>query len=154
MKFEHLVQVNDPQQPLLRPLTREQLWQGLMLRAEQPQLFMSHLQDMRIVARGDSVLARELDFGAFKVRDRIRLEPLQRMIIETEATDTHGVGLLVMTIEEPQAGTLLLRFAYQLERVTRDDPGQEALYDRFVRSAYLEADTDCVARIRQHLVAD
>ena len=34
LNFEHLVQVNDPLNPLAETLTREQLWQGLVLRAE------------------------------------------------------------------------------------------------------------------------
>ena len=33
MNYEHLVQINDPLNPLLDTLTREQLWAGLVLRA-------------------------------------------------------------------------------------------------------------------------
>ena len=35
MRYEHLVQINDPLMPLLDTLTRNQLWQGLVLRAEE-----------------------------------------------------------------------------------------------------------------------
>ena len=45
MKFEHLVEINDPMNPLLDTLTREQLWHGLVLRAEQPKLFIPHVTD-------------------------------------------------------------------------------------------------------------
>ena len=151
MRFEHLVQVNDPLNPLIEPMTRAQLWQGLLLRAEQPCVFMDHLEGVRIVLRGNLSLARELDFGSFKVRDRVRLEPMQRMVIETEATKDHGVGTLMVSIEEPGNGLLQLRFEYQLERKQYDDPAQEALYDRFIKAAYLEADIDCVRIIRQRV---
>lgn len=40
MNFEHLIQINDPSNPLVESLTREQLWEDLVLRAEQPQLFV------------------------------------------------------------------------------------------------------------------
>ncbi|MHA0111691.1 AtaL-like protein, partial [Klebsiella pneumoniae] len=40
MKFNHLIQINDPLNPLIDSLTREQLWRGLVLRAESPRLFM------------------------------------------------------------------------------------------------------------------
>jgi hypothetical protein len=36
LNFEHLIQINDPLNPLLENMTRDQLWEGLVLRAEQP----------------------------------------------------------------------------------------------------------------------
>jgi Acetylaranotin biosynthesis cluster protein L len=154
MRFEHLVKVNDPLNPLLEPLTRAQLWQGLLLRAEQPGVFAENIERARIVARGELSLARELDFGSFKVRDRVRLEPMQRMTIETEATQDCGVGLLTVSIEEPGAELLQLRFEYQLSRNHFEDAAQEAIYDKFIKSAYLEADVDCVRIIRQRVAQD
>lgn len=153
MHFEHLVKINDPLNPLIEPLTRAQVWHGLLLRAEQPQAFMTHLTGVRIVARGDFCIVRELDFGSFKVRDRVRFEPMQRMIIETESADDRGVGTLTMTIEEPGSEQLQLRFQYALERLRSEAPEQEAMYDRFVKAAYREADIDCVRIIRQRAAA-
>jgi hypothetical protein len=150
MKFEHLVQVNDPLNPLIEPMTRAQLWQGLRLRAEQPAAFITHLTGSRIVVRGDFSLARELDFGSFKVRDRVRLEPMQRMIIETEATEDRGIGTLIITIEEPGAELLQMRFAYQLQRTRQDDALQEAMYDQFIKSAYRQADIEFPASAHRH----
>ena len=40
MNFEHLIQINDPENPLAPPLTREQLWQGLSHRIENPVPFL------------------------------------------------------------------------------------------------------------------
>lgn len=154
MRFEHLVQVNEPLNPLIEPLTRAQLWQGLLLRAEQPCAFAENLQSARIVARGKLSLARELDFGAFKIRDRVRLEPMQRMVIETEATQDHGVGTLIVSIEEPSNELLQLRFEYQVSRTRIEDAAREAMYDQFVKSAYLEADIDCVRIIRQRVAEE
>ncbi|MGE0114904.1 MAG: SRPBCC family protein [Steroidobacteraceae bacterium] len=154
MRFEHLIQVNDPLSLLIEPLTRAQLWRGLMLRAEQPCIFMEHLDGARIVARGEWSLARELDFGSFKVRDRVRLEPMQRIVIETEAAQDRGVGTLSVSIEEPGNGLLQLRFEYRLERVRMDDAAQEAMYDQFIKSAYIAADIDCVRIIRQRVAEE
>lgn len=154
MRFEHLVQMNDPLSPLVEPLTRAQLWQGLLLRAEQPGVFMTQLADARIVVRGDLSIARELNFGSFKIRDRVRLEPMQRIVIETEATRDHGVGTLTVSIEEPGDELLQLRFEYQLSRARFDDAAQEAMYDEFIKSAYLQADIDCVRIIRQRVAEE
>ena len=154
MRFEHLVKVNDPLHPLLEPLTRAQLWRGLLLRAEQPGIFMAHLTSSRIVARGKALLARELDFGPFKVRDRVRIESMQRIVIEAEAAQENSVGTLTIDIEEPGDALLQLRFDYQLQRPKRENSVQEAMYDQFIKSAYLQADLDCVRIIRQRVAED
>ena len=36
MRFEHLVEVNDPLNPLIDTLTLNQIWQGLVLRVREP----------------------------------------------------------------------------------------------------------------------
>ena len=36
MNFEHLIAINEPGNPLIPLLTREQLWQGLSYRIENP----------------------------------------------------------------------------------------------------------------------
>ncbi len=87
MRFEHLIQINDPLMPLLDTLTREQLWRGLVLRAEDPTQFVPGLEVVTIHSRqnvGDQVeLVRTLDFGTFKVEDRVRLTPHRRSEIHT-----------------------------------------------------------------------
>ena len=63
MKFEHLIEINDPLNPLIDPMTREQLWRGLVLHAEQPKLFMPHLDECTIVERSPGELNRKRRFG-------------------------------------------------------------------------------------------
>jgi hypothetical protein len=149
MKFTHVVQVNAPGDPLIEPLSREQLWRGLMWRTERPQELMPQLISCRIVARGKSLLARELDFGSFTVRDRVRVEPMQQLVYETQATDDVRAGTLTITIEESEPGGLQVRFAYDVTRVRKADDATEAMYDGFLKSAYLEADIDSLRRIRE-----
>src|SRR5512137_452669 len=77
MRYEHLVQINDPLMPLLDTLTRNQLWQGLVLRAEEPTQFVLGLENATIhshdIRDGVHELTRTLDFGSFQVEDRVRL---------------------------------------------------------------------------------
>jgi hypothetical protein len=56
LNFEHLVQINDPLNPFVDTMTRDQLWEGLVLRAEQPQLFVLGLDTCTILSRTDSTL--------------------------------------------------------------------------------------------------
>ena len=43
MRFEHLIQINDPLMPLLDTLTREQLWRGLVQEFPHAPGYRSHL---------------------------------------------------------------------------------------------------------------
>ncbi len=153
MKFVHVVQINDPVNPLIEPLSRHQIWRGLLWRTERPQELMPQLISCRIVARGSSSMARELDFGSFTVRDRVRVEPMQQLVYETQAIDDVHAGTLTITIEEPAPDALQVRFAYDVVRVRKEDDATEAMYDGFLKSAYLEADLDCMRQIRQRIEA-
>ena len=147
MRFEHLVEINDPGDPRLTPLTPEQLWQGLVLRAMEPELFMLGLDRSEIVARGDSWMDRELHFGGATVQDRVVLEPRRGVRYERG----HGRarrGTLSMMIEAPAEGALLLRFLYETTMPTVDETGNDR-YAEIVKSAYHEADLDTVRKIRE-----
>lgn len=51
MKFTHLIEINMPDNPLVMMITREQLWHGLVLRAEKPTLFVLGLDACEITTR-------------------------------------------------------------------------------------------------------
>ena len=150
MRYEHLVQINDPLMPLLDTLTRNQLWQGLVLRAEEPTQFVLGLENATIHShdvRGNvHELTRTLDFGSFQVQDRVRLVRDCRSEIHTKAGPTWPASRLTITIEEPEPELLFLRFVYE-----SDDSGGEAL-DPVIAAlreqAYESADLDTVVRIR------
>ena len=148
MRFVHIVEINDPRHPLLEPLSREQLWRGLLRRVEQPMEFLPQLNGCSIVMRGDRTLVRELDFGAFTVRDRVLLEPMEKMSIVIKATPQVPEGKLIIAIETHSADHLQLRFTYDIQRKRSDDIEMEEQYDRVLQSAYVQADIDSVKIIR------
>lgn len=146
--FEHLVEINDPGNAGLEPLTAEQLWQGLVLRTQSPELFVLGLDRAEIVGQGEDWVERVLHFGAASVRDRVVLEPRRQVRYETAATDQHAGGTLTMSIETPGPGALLLRFTYQTTLPSTDETGDDR-YSEIVKSAYHEADIDTVRKIRE-----
>ncbi len=148
MKFSHLIQINDPLNPLIDPLSREQLWQGLVHRAENPLPFVLGLDAFEILEQADNRLTRELHFGNVRVRDRVTLDPMKRVRYETEAGGGLPASSLVMTIEEPAAELLFVRFEYETLRREGDAPG-EAYYNAFLKKAYVEADIDTIRTIRR-----
>ena len=147
MNFEHLVVVNDPSDPLLTSLTREEVWFGLLCRAEDARPFLPGLESCRIVERSDDVLARELNFGAVVIRDSVTLTPMESIRFESEATATHAGGTLTISIEEPAPGVLALRFRYRTSLPEGAGSPDEAYVD-YVKAAYHQSDLDTVRVIR------
>ncbi|HTN65710.1 MAG TPA: SRPBCC family protein [Burkholderiaceae bacterium] len=148
MKFTHLIEINDPRNPLLEPLSHEQLWRGLVLRAEAPGLFMPHLDECTIFERNEEVMLRELRYGSVVIRDQVTLVPPQQVRYRVPAQHDIVASRLDMTIEEPQPGLLYVRFTYDEEDAGVEGEA-EAMYNDFRRSAYEAADIDTISVIRE-----
>ena len=147
MNFEHLIQINDAENPLVPPLTRAQLWQGLLYRVEDAVPFLPGLESCTIVERQANELLRELDFGPATIHDRVTLVEAESVRFDIVPSETHAGGSLTISIEEPEPGFLFLRFAYQTTLATGNDP-EERAYIEYVKSAYHQSDIDCVRLIR------
>lgn len=146
MYYEHLIQINDPNDLQIEPLTREQLWLGLVARAERPQYFLIGMDECRIVERSGDTLRREMRFGTTQVRDRVIYEPQIQVSFDVEPTLEVTGARLIIRIEEPHPGELFLRFAYTLQTTAHDAVGE---LDEYRKSAYRDADIDTVRMIRQ-----
>lgn len=147
MRFEHLVEINDPANPLIQPLSRAQLWQGLMHRVEDPVPFLPGLETCVVLERSGTELLRELNFGAAVIHDRVTFSQEQWVRFAIVPSKEHAGGDLTITIEEPQPGHLFLRFAYRTT-LAETAGSEEAGYVEYVKSAYHESDLDCVRLIR------
>ena len=139
MKFVHLIEINATDNPLIDPLSRDQLWRGLVLRAERPTLFVLALDACEITGRSENGISRTLQFGKLIIHDEVQFVPQQN---EIPASD------LTMTIEEPAAGALFVRFEYDDHQAASDDAEAE-FYNGFRRDAYKESDIDTVRKIRE-----
>lgn len=147
MNFEHLIQINDPENPLVESLSRQQLWQGLLHRVENPMPFLPGLESSRILERNGETLLRELDFGPAVIQDRITLREEQSVCFDILPSEAHAGGSLSIAIEEPEPDFLFLRFSY--ETTLANNPNSEdKAYIEYVKSAYHQSDVDCVRLIR------
>ena len=148
MKFVHLVEINDPLNPLVEPLTRTQLWRGLVLRAASPGLFVPWLDKSDILARTDDGMERVLIYGEVRIRDHVSLFAEHELRYDVPQQTDIPASRLLVTIEEPAAGLLNVRFCY--DDFTPDAEGSmDAFYNEFRHSAYQESDIDTVRIIRQ-----
>jgi hypothetical protein len=152
MKFEHLIEINDPLNPLIDTITREQLWRGLVLRAEDPKLFVPHLDECTISERSSGSFQRRLRYGDLVVDDTVSFTPLQEVRFDVPAQGEIAQSRLTMRIETPTSAMLVVRFTYDDGNPSAgDDAGK--MYEDFKKSAYQEADIDTVKVVRQ-LAAD
>jgi hypothetical protein len=147
MNFEHLIAINDFDNPLIEPLSRAQLWSGLLHRVENPVPFLPGLESCTILERNDNGLLRELDFGAAVIHDRVTLLALHWVNFVIQPSPVHAGGSLQITIEEPESAHLFLRFAYQTTLASQENDEDRA-YIEYVKSAYHQSDVDCVQIIR------
>ncbi len=145
MRYEHLVQINDPGRPDIRPLSREQLWRGLVLRAARPELFDASIDATRTVEEDAARQLSEVRRGAATVTERVELAPDAQVTL----TVVGGSGLcgsrLELRIEEPVPHALFVRFVYEVagEELPTDEGELSAL-----RQAYYFADLETVRHIR------
>jgi len=146
MQFEHLIEINDPLNPLIDMLSRDELWRGLVLRAESPRLFVPHLDECTLTDRSDTLLSRSLRYGDLVIHDRVTFDAPHAVRYDVPAQGDIPESSLLMTIEEPQPDALFVRFEYDDGKADSDE---EAFYNEFRRSAYEEADIDTIRVIRQ-----
>lgn len=147
MKFEHIIQVNDLLDPLVDPLSREQIWEGLVESVEAPTRFLPGLDSSRIVWRDGDTFRRELRIGRVEVRDTVRLVPGHRIAVDSEPSAAVPALTRTMTLEEPIEGEFVVRFRYE-----RGSQGHEPLAPAFaavLEAAWLRADIDLIAQIRR-----
>ena len=146
MKFEHLIEINNPLNPLIAHMSRLQLWRGLVLRAEMPTLFVPHLDSCDIQERSMETIARLLRYGDLVIHDRVVFDAPQQVCYQVPAQGEISESALTMTIEEPACGSLFVRFAYE---DASPDTGPDAVYNEYRRAAYFESDIDTIRTIRQ-----
>lgn len=149
MQFEHLIRISPEQGTLAPALTRQQLWQGLVLRAQAPMRFDENISSARILAQSATTLQREVMFGSLQVIEDIELEFELAVRYRVQPSPQHAGGAREMRIEEPQPGVLFIRFVHHLPDQV-DAETSEAELARllpYVKSAYQQADMDTAKRI-------
>lgn len=145
MHYEHLVQINDLEQPDIPLLERAQLWFGLLARAGRPTMFDPSVDAARVVRRDGGVLERERTRGSATMPETVRLTPEEAIEIDVGAGSDFAGSLLRIAIEEPAPQALFLWFTYELRGPTVPvDEGER----RAIRQAYDYANLEIVRQIR------
>ncbi len=119
------IKVNaDPNAP---KLTRNLVWRGLVLKAENPLPFVPVITACRIVERqGDKQFVREIVDKGDTITEVVTLQP-QRMV-KFERTSGRVLGTILNEIVEDSDGDLALKFTFALA-VEGLEPGSAAERD-------------------------
>ena len=144
LEFEHIVQVNDCDNDRLPDISRKQLWEGLVMRARNPEKFntaincqsypISSTEFMRTIKAGDSLF-----------EEKVLLYPEEKIHTHTVGDDDEINAASTTVIEEPAEGYLFVRFSYRRELEMEDervDVGEH------LKAAYVQVDREAIALIR------
>lgn len=152
MKFEHIIEINNPGNPHIPHLSAEHLWQGLVLRATSPKLFVPHLDECHVLETSENTVSRVSHYGNLSVHDTVTFTPQQHIHYQVPAQGEVPASSLKMTIESPHHGVLFVRFLYEDDKSEAENAADK-MYDDFRKSAYHEADIDTIRIIRELALA-
>lgn len=144
LEFEHLVQINDPENSAIKPLSRAQLWDGLVMRARDPGRFNSALT-CRVDHVTDDGFVRYIQAGDTQFREEVTLTHQEKIETVTAGANQPLHAESVTSIEEPARGYLFVRFIYRRDL---DDSREGQIIGEHLKSAYLHTDIDAIALIR------
>jgi hypothetical protein len=144
LEFEHIVQINDPEDSAIKPLSREQLWEGLVMRAREPGRFNSALT-CHVDRLTHAGFIRCIQAGDMHFREEVTLTPREKIETVTTGTNQPIHAESVTSIEEPAHGYLFVRFIYRRDL---EDSREGQMIGEHLKSAYLHTDIDAIALIR------
>ena len=145
IKVSRRIPVNEPGQPTL---TRSDMWQGLVMKADNALPFVPAMTYCKVLNReSDNVFVREIEFRGERCRERITLMPQER--VRFERLDGSVLGTILNEIEDDADG-LGLRFSFSLSLAgEKDGSPAEVEYGAVVEKDYLKAVDATLAAIRK-----
>jgi hypothetical protein len=140
------VDVNPP--GVAPPLTQDQVWRGLMMKAENAVLFVPRMQSCAVLERCSDGLLREVVNDGRRFREKITFTPPVEVLFERVGTDDNA-GWITNVISESEHGLLLtFTFAVNLPSAA---PGsaEERAKGEAMKESYVGAIRATLARVRQ-----
>ena len=129
-------------------LTKEQVWRGLVMKAENAVLFVPSITSCEIVERHAQGFLREVVIGADRFREEITLTPQVEVLFERVGTESNA-GWITNVISESEHGLLLtFTFAVNIPGTEPDTPAEKKRGEE-MRDSYVGAVKATLARVRQ-----
>lgn len=133
------VRANADRAPGQPALTRHQIWQGLLKKAENALPYVKAMTHCELLERGEGYLLREIEFRGERARERVTFEP-ERKVTYTRQPGCSVQGTIENEILDADGGDLELRFTFTLE-IEGIEAGSQAEtdYAQTMEQDYLKA---------------
>ena len=146
--LSHTMPVNDREPHL----ARAQIWQGLVLKAENPVPFLDAMSACTVIDRGDDWLLRDFTLRGEDMQERVTFEPEERVTFVR--TRSSAMGTVMNEIVELDDGEMGLRFTFTLDVEGLDDgSAEEAEFAERMSRSYFEGVESTLAEIRRRVTA-
>ena len=129
-------------------LSREQVWRGLVLKAENAVPFVPGMQSCVVLERQEDGLLREVVIHGDRFKERVTFTPRVEVYFERVATAEHA-GWITNVISESDRGLLLtFTFAVNFPGIA---PGseEERRHGEAMKSAYVSAIEGTLRAVRR-----
>ena len=139
------IEVNPPGEPV--PLTRAQLWRGLVMKAEDAVQFVPLITRCDLIERTDDGFIREVELRGAIMRERISFTP--EIEVRFVRLDTPYGGWITNCIHDSPHGLLLsFSFSMSFPGIPDGSPAEREAGDA-VRESYLGAIVTTLATTRR-----
>lgn len=148
IELSHSVLVNDPGDRQAPVLTRDDVWAGLVMKAENALPFVPKMDKCDVVEQRENFILRDIRFAGDDLREAVTLTPTTS--VEFRRVRGRVQGVITNEILENSDGELELRFSFALE-VEGAKPGsdEERDYEANMRDAYMGAVVATLGAIRR-----
>lgn len=138
---EHIIRI-----PAL--ISREQLWAGIEHAMRYPELYVEHMVSSQVLEDktqdGIQCLTREINFGQFRLKDTVALVEGKEAQTSVSVGGNWPASAFLIRIEEPEAGSLFVRFVYEEQSSGEND---SPMVMSLRRQAYEAKDRVLIERI-------
>lgn len=125
-------------------ISRDQLWQGLVLRAYSPEKFNQALRCESSAIDANQFI-RKIYAGDTQFTEQVIMHPQSKIATNTLPGSGGLTAQSSALIEEPEPASLFVRFSYHRELDRGADSVNVAEY---LKAAYVQLDREAIARIR------
>ena len=133
-------------------LNRAQIWQGLVLKAENPVPFLEAMSACTVIDRGDDWLLRNFTLRGEDMQERVTFEPQERVTFVR--TKSSAMGTILNEIIEMDDGEMGLRFTFTLDvDGLADGSPEESEFAERMSQSYFQGVGTTLAEIRRQVRA-
>ena len=133
-------------------LNRDQVWRGLVLKAENPVPFLDAMSACRVIDRGENWLLRDFTLRGEEMQERVTFEPQERVTFTR--TKSSAMGTILNEIVTMGNGETGLRFTFTLDvdGLAGGSPEENEFAQRMSQS-YFQGVGTTLAEIRRQVRA-